>query len=479
MRQSPLSLLSTGLALSLTLALGACRGSDSSGDDAPTPDAAIPPGGSVKIKDVQNDAMPVGTKVEVRGVVVTAIDSFGSRTGDLWVQDPEGGPFSGIKVFRAPIDQVGALTVGDIVDITNAEKDEFALTSDMTGRKVTELKGASGGMMTVTKKSPGTVPAPAVVDAKTIAAMTKTEREAEWEKWEGVLIKVTNARQLADTDTFGSNPGPDSNEFRITGVARVQSALVQLPSTARFAVCYESITGVSDYFFNDLVLPRTEADLVSGGSDCRPMATTITEAQATGTNVELVDVAEAYVSAVSGNRKNMWISSSLTAAPNEGIYVFRGNTMDTTVLPVDVVVGAKVTVKGAVTEHNNDAMGDTVTQISAPTISVLAGPTAPPVPLVGLTAAMLTASATGEPYESVLVTLTGVRVMTVGNSNNFYVGELRQGTTAFLSDDDILRLVGADENGCFTLTGIWTYQVFNNAYGLLPISKTATPSACN
>ena len=88
-------------------------------------------------------------------MVVTAIDTFGNRTGDFFVQEPGGGEFSGIKVFGAPLDQVAALAVGDIVDITGAEKDEFALTSDMSGLKVTELKPVAGGTMTVTKMGTG------------------------------------------------------------------------------------------------------------------------------------------------------------------------------------------------------------------------------------------------------------------------------------------------------------------------------------
>src|SRR5262249_38652340 len=73
---------------------------------------------SVSIQDVQSDAMPPGTPVELHGVVVTAIDTFGGKTGDLWVEEPSGGPFSGIHVFGAPVAQVANLAVGDIVDIT-------------------------------------------------------------------------------------------------------------------------------------------------------------------------------------------------------------------------------------------------------------------------------------------------------------------------------------------------------------------------
>lgn len=474
MRLTNLALLCTGL----SFALFACRGGGDGGDDTPMPDA--PPGGAVTIMQIQADAMPVGTAVEVRGVIVTAIDKYGERTGDFFVQDPAGGPFSGIKVFAAPVDQVAALTVGDVVDITNAEKDEFALTSDTSGRKVTELKGAAGGMMVVTKKSAGTVPAPAAVDAKALAAMTKAEREAEWEKWEGVLVKVTNARQLADTRAFDStDPGDDAYEFRITGIARVQSGLAALNGDAAFGVCYDSITGVGDYFFNDLLLPRSAADLVTGGAGCNPMANNITEAQ-TGTNVELAQLTDVFVTAVSFNKKNYWVSTSLTAASNEGIYVFRGTGMDLPVLPPEVVVGAKLTVRGAVEEFDGiGASTATITQISGPTIvGTVTAPTAQPVPVVGQTVQDLTVASTGEPYESVLVALTNIKVNSVGTMANFFVGELQNGATKFASDDDIHRLLAADVGKCYTITGIWTFLAFSNQYGFLPISKTETPAGC-
>lgn len=473
----------TNLALSSTLLLSlvACRGSDNNnGDDVqPMPDAP-PPGGNVTIMEIQNDAMPVGTQVSVKGVVVTAIDSFGNRTGDFFVQDPAGGPFSGIKVFGAPLDQVATLAVGDVIDISNAVKDEFALTSDMSGRKVTELKPIEGGAMTLTKKSTGTVPAPAAVDAKALAAMAKADREAEWEKWEGVLITVSGARQLADTNTFGSMPGPDSTEFRITGIARVQSGLTELPAEAAFGVCYEKITGVGDYFFNDIVLPRSADDLVAGGTGCNPMATTINALQ-TGTNVELVSLTDVFVAGISFNKKHLWLSSSLTAAPNEGVYVYRGGST-ASVLPPDVVVGAKVNVVGAGDEFNNDAMGEAITQVVSPSITVTAAPTTPPVPVVGQTVADLNEAATGEPYESVLVTLTNVKVTTLGTSANFGVGTLTQypGATVFKSDDDIYRFAAADLDMCFaTITGFWSYSVYENSYIFLPIAVGTGTGACN
>lgn len=473
MRLTQLALLSTGLCF----ALFACRGGgDDSGDDTMMPDG--PPGGVVKVKDVQNDAMPSGTSVELRGVIVTAIDTFGARTGDLWVQDAEGGAFSGIKVFGAPLDVIATLQAGDIVDISNAVKDEFKCMpptcSTPDEGSITEIKGVSAGALTITKKGTGTVPTPEIVDAKAIGAMTKEERVAEWEKWEGVLVKVINARQLAAARTF-SDGNADQHEFRITGIARVQSVLADLNTDEAFGVCYESITGIGDHFFNDLILPRSTADIVTGGTSCNPFATDITQARTTP-NTELAQLTEVFVSAISFNNKHLWLTTSLTAAPNEGVYVYRGG--GATVLPADVVVGAKVTVTGAVDEFNNDATGTTLTEIVDPTITVVAAPTAAPIPVTGQTAASLIAAGTGEPYESVLVTLTGVKVNDVGTSPNF-TGELQQGTTTFVSDDDILRLQAADVGKCFTITGLWTYQVYSDAYGLLPITKVETPGVCN
>ncbi|MDQ3365317.1 MAG: hypothetical protein M3680_07815 [Myxococcota bacterium] len=465
------------LSTSLVLSLVACRGGgdDAPGDDTVTPDAP-PVGGTVTIMEVQNDAMAPGTQVTVKGVVVTAIDAYGARTGDFFVQDPAGGPFSGIKVFGAPLEVIATLAPGDLVDISNAEKDEFTISTVPGARTVTELKPVEGATMTVVKKGTSAVPTPIEVDAKAIGAMERPAREAEWEKYEGVLIKVTGARQLRDTETFGTNPGPDSNEFRITGIARVQSVLADLPPGG-VGECYASITGVGDFFFDDLVLPRSAADLVSGGTDCNPMATTIAQLQ-TGTPVELVSLTNVFVVAVSSNKKNLWISSSLTAAPNDGVYVFRGNQASTTEIESNVVVGAMVNVAGVGVEFNNDQTGETVTQLTGPKITVTAAPTTGPVPVAGQTAASLTMAVTGEPYESVLVTLTNVKVTTLGN--NFGVGSLTQypGATVFKSDDDIHKLSVLD--ACYaSITGVWSYSPFENSYIFLPLSAGMTPGSCN
>ncbi len=187
--------------------LAACRGGDDGGDDQPKPDGNTNPL-DVTIQEIQSDTMPACdpanppscVELKIKGVVVTAIDTFGDRKGDFWVQEPGGGPFSGVQVYGAPLDQVGALQIGDVVDIAGAQKAEFALTSDTSGNKLTELEPIEGGMMTVTKTGMNMPVEPTVVDALAIGQMTDfMARAAEWEKWEGVLVKLNNVEAFSNT----------------------------------------------------------------------------------------------------------------------------------------------------------------------------------------------------------------------------------------------------------------------------------------
>ena len=507
------------IVVTLAAAFFACRdGGGGDGDDTVGGDA---PAAEQTIQDVQSMNMMAGTKVTLRGVVVTAIDNYGGKTGDIWVQEPGGGEFSGVHVFGAPLAQVGALALGDIVDIEGAEKDEFAYQGsngsggDTSGRSVTELKPVSGGMMTVTKVGSGALPAPAIVDALAIGQKaTQAERDAEWEKWEGVYVKVTNVTALNKPACVGSACNDDTlNKFDIVGQAVVESALAPfpgfmpamgttkaVPSNINAFDCMGSVTGVVDYFFDYLLL---NTEIVTGGTgcpvaesaatcqdgidndgngfkdcddnNCIPAAAacravkTIPEVQATTPTggVELQDV---FVTAVAFNKKDFWVSSGLTSAANSGIYV--RSQSGAANLDAAVVVGAKVNVIGKVTEGNNDMMGDTLTQISRIAVNVTAAPTTPPVPVLGQTVANLLMNTSGEPYESVLVTLTNVKVTAVGNQANFNISDLSQKTTvatAFKADDDVYRFVTADLNKCYsTITGIWTYSVFDNKYEFFP-----------
>jgi hypothetical protein len=480
------------VAVSLSLALVGCR-DGGGGDDEPGTDGGSN-AGDVTIQEIQNDAMAPGTTVELRGVVVTAIDTYGSRTGEIFVSEPEGGPFSGVKVYGASLSDVAMLQVGDLVDITGAEKHEACTEAAPCGPVVfedgaglTEVQGDTQGSLIITKVGTGTVPAPAMVDAKALAEMPEAQRLAEWEKWEGVFIKVVNARQLGAYEAF--DDGDDQKQFTATSNFKVQSSLSDLGSPV-VGTCYDGITGMGDFFFDYLVLPRSAADLAGNGTGCSVLTTTtIADVQA-GTSTGAVQINDVYVVAVGGfNKRQVWVSHSLTAAANQGLYI------RTSADPgADVVPGAKVNVFGTAVEFNNtnngQMTGTTLTQITSGSVTVTAAPTAQVTPVTGQTVASLIVEGTGEPYESVLVTLTNVLVTTASPGpmsptgdppGNYGISDLAHfpGNTTFKADDEVLIIPVADDDRCYaSITGLWTYSVYEDRYQFLPIAAGTGTGSC-
>jgi hypothetical protein len=505
------------LGLSLLAATAACRGGGDDGDDGSNIDAPV--AGDNKIQDVQNDAMPAGTAVTLRGVVVTAVDNYGPRKGNFYVAEPEGGEFSGILVYGADVGVVANLVPGDLVDIVGAEKDEFGLDTDDS--TVTELAPVSGGTMTVTEVGTGTVPNPHVIDALTVGRMATADREAEYEKWEGVLVTVNNVSVNSEIrPVSGSMPDPTFVAFSITGVLEVDSSLAEIPYSATnppapFVTggdCLASITGMGDYFFNYKVLPRATADIVLGGTGCpareavgmctdgmdndangftdcadrgctaEPTCTTDTTVSnvqmgmhADGSQVRILDAVVMAVGRGPTNIQNIWVADSLTAGPNNGLQVYRGSSAG--LLPTGVVVGAHVTIQGEVDEFNNNTGTGTLTEIKNPTITFVSAPTGTPTPVTtGITVASLTNDTTGEPYEGVLIELTNVRMTgtppTMPTYGVRYFGTQAAPTTIlFQSDDDIGAALTQPDGTCFSLIrGIWTYGVYDDRWAILPLA---------
>ncbi len=469
-------------ALGLALSTAACRSDDDppGGPDGGGGSDGPPVAGEVSIQEVQNDAMAVGTAIELKGVVVVAVDSYGNRTGDLFVSEPEGGPFSGVKVFGASLDQVATLQPGDLVDITGAKKHESCTMTAPCGTVVfsdgastTQVMPVSQGSMQITKVGTGTIPTPTVVDAKAIAALpTRTARDAEWEKYEGVLIKVTNARQLSDVEPFGRDPGPDSNEFRATGFARVQSVLTELPNTAVAGTCYDSVTGVGDYFFNYIIAPRSAADLVAGGTGCNPMVENVVALQSSTTIPEMAKLTNVIVTARDdvGGAKGFWVQDAAQGAANNGVYVFVGgsNNSPATLNPA-LVVGARVNIVGGAEEFDfapqgQTAMGDTITQVNNPVISNIVAPTTLPTPATTASVATLSSiGAAGEPWEGVLVQVGPVKVTAITMSFGQVTFTDNNGNSIIM-DDEAQRFGGTGEppvptmGSCYDLTGVMHVQ---------------------
>jgi predicted extracellular nuclease len=503
--------------------LAACRGdSKDNGADAPgsSSDGGSDGGAGIRIQDIQGSGVSVNAPVEVRGVIVTAIDTYGARKNDLWVEEPEGGPFSGVHVFNVPKAQVDKLAIGDVVDITGGVKEEFKVGQ----HTVTEIGAPSGATLTVTKTGTAAVPAPATVNALTIGQKaTAAERDAEWEQWEGVLITLTNVTQFSEATMVGSStPDATLQSFKVTGGMLIESGLAAFPDGVGVDACIASATGVLDDISTYFVLPRSAADIALGGTACPPkedgaaacgdgidndgsgfkdcddnqcivatstcrVVSTIEAIQATAPT-KAIELQNVYVTGVALSKKSFWVSTDIAPAPNNGVFVFRSSNAPD--LDAAIVPGAKVNVIGTVSEFNDDMAGIALTEVNALQVSVAADSPVPPVapvPIDTQTAATLLVPATAPQYESVLVKLSNVAITALGTTANGSIATAKQNGTELKLGPEAIALTAANL-GCYeSITGVWTSlqaavtgaTTKPNIFGFIPLSLGPVGTACN
>ena len=211
------------------------------------------PGGERNIYDLQDPQCPdhifpqptdsPGVSLTLSGVVVTGI--FGDT---FFVQEPEGGPYSGIAVY-APIG-LSELSLGDVVDLEGSYYEFYGLTQFNIGDKDDyTIVGA------VTPLAPFPIVHPAHIATGGPLA----------EMFEGVLVIVSDVRTL---DTKPDCPH-EYGEFIVTGDLRVDDMKKGLWD-ARIGDEFASITGLLYYGFGNTKLePRNEDDLevVATGSN--------------------------------------------------------------------------------------------------------------------------------------------------------------------------------------------------------------------
>jgi hypothetical protein len=208
---------------------------------APTPSEATP------IYAIQQDMVREGTVVKLEDVIVSAGFTWSNTTQkSLFVQEPDGGPYSGIQVFVANTTGLD-VAPGDVVTVVGAYEEFF----DMSQIEVTNASG-------VRVTGSGPAPSPALIaDPAAIAT-----GGAMAESYEGVLVQVSDVTVLDDApdapDEFG--------EFTITGDLRVNDLFFAFADWTKPAIGtgFASITGVLNYDFANFKLePRDPADLVA------------------------------------------------------------------------------------------------------------------------------------------------------------------------------------------------------------------------
>ena len=501
--------------LCAALAAGACRGggsnADDTGDDAP--DASVNPD-DVEIYTIQqDDGSLLGAEVNIRGVVVSAIDEYGERVGNIWVQEPGGGAYSGVLVYGIALGTVADLNVGDVIDLEHVVVDEFALPDDTSSRTTTEMTPPEGGEILVTVISQGEAPTPEVVDALAIGQMATPEaRDAEWEKWEGVLITLENVSVLDELDQIGSTPqDPPFEEIQVTGPMRADTSLAAIAPVTRDD-CLASVTGIGDYFFNYKILPRETAAIVTGGTGCPAQEAdgtacddgidneadgfadcadfscqaAVAECSSDTTVVMIqmdtfpdgaaVSLSDVFITAIDdiGSNKGFYVADSLTGASHNGVYVYTGGE-----LPLGVAIGATATLNGTVAEFDlgqggDPPVGDTLTEVEAEIANITITPGAGvTVPLTGVGANTLASIADGEPYEGVLVQLGGMEVTEVPGFDRLTLTSTTGET--IVADDDAFDYMSATYpvGTCFTtITGVMTLNIFDDERRLAPSQLT-------
>lgn len=184
------------------------------------------------ISDIQRGFVVEGAGVTIQNAIVTAVYFSG-----CWVQDPSGGPYSGIRVFA---NQAPGVVVGDLVNVSGTVLEYFGDT---------EIDQA-----TITYLGPGPSLSPTSV----------TLAQAATEDYEGVFVRITNAPSIQTTwDCSVDDPGcNDTGLWQIGGPTGVlvydftyQDA--DWPSN----VGITPVTGVMTYRWNRRrILPRISAD---------------------------------------------------------------------------------------------------------------------------------------------------------------------------------------------------------------------------
>ena len=196
-----------------------------------------------------------GDDVVLQNKVVTAVDKYGDRTGSFWISEANGGAFSGVQVYNTDTTSpwFTELQVGDLVTV-HGRKMEYSYLDPETSEPLfddplTEITEAS-----VTVLGAGTPLTPTEITASDLTNV------AAGEKWEGVLVRLTNVRVSTISERDGRL------EVNLVGSTKAQDDLVDL-TTVNEGVCLARLTGVVTYFFDYYLLVRSASDIEIAAND--------------------------------------------------------------------------------------------------------------------------------------------------------------------------------------------------------------------
>jgi hypothetical protein len=193
------------------------------------------------LQDESNSAHPVmDTRVRLSGVIVTAVQTMGDDEGSFWVQDPLGGPYSGILIYVPP-EKVGIYTVvpGESLVLNGVYKEYFDVSEVV--------------LDTIETQTPGEEPPPTELSPGEIAT-GGTLGEA----FEGVLVRVSSLTVVSENPDVPM----DFGEFMVNGDLRIDDQLYRLTPRPPIDTSITYIIGVHHHAFaNYKLLPRSALDI--------------------------------------------------------------------------------------------------------------------------------------------------------------------------------------------------------------------------
>lgn len=211
------------------------------------------------VQQVRDPQTPVSTPVELTNVIVTAVDLYGGRIGELWVQQPGGGMGSGIKVYGAERSEVALLGIGDVIDVTGGQKSHFTNANDLTGRF--EIQVSPLQELHIARTGATATPVITPLNWVGISNQTGSQLDEERAKWAGTLVRATMIPALEPPMTLAADP--TLQQFAVPGF-HVQSLLAPFPSGIDTGTCFQWIVGVIEYNYNYYIQPPTTADVMMG-----------------------------------------------------------------------------------------------------------------------------------------------------------------------------------------------------------------------
>ncbi len=391
----------------------------------------------VTIYDIQGGVVPPETTVLLRDVVVTSplVVDEENGGGTVFLEEPEGGQYSGISLYLWSEVAMGAtLQPGDVVDVVGEYQEFF---------DVSQLVIKNPGDIAVTGSGP--LPGPDVVAAADVARMN-----AAAEPWEGVRVQVTPATIAESNDGFG--------QWVLEGDALIGNLYVDPLPAVSVGGSFESITGLLHYTYGEFkVIPGAAEDLAGYTDPPEPMEDT-----------EIYDIQMGMLSEGAPLKVEGAIASSgltwsddTTAAffiqePAGGAYSgIQVYVQDTTGL--EIAPGDEVTVVGSYAEYFEMSQ---VVVADASKVTVTGSGPAPAPELIADPASVATGGDMAEQWEGVLISVEDVSVSNpdLGFGEFEVDGGLRIDDIFFAIADWTLPAMGASYA---SITGLLTYSFDN------------------